>query len=571
MAVTDAARWAYELHRCEQDFLYLASRHLRIKSKHTIGLPTLKLNRVQRFLHERKLDMLKRTGWVRLIIGKARQVGTTTYFRADSFHQTAFMSHRNSFFLNYDEPHTQEVFDEMDLAYFDALPPQLKPRVKYRSKQKLEFEDRNSKILANHARNPSVGASGMTHYLHLTEAARYPNADQIQASLFPTMSEARGKEYSTMVIESTSRYGGDWFREMADQAIAGKSIFEFVFVPWWMHEAYRLPVPKDFRLTSEERYMIAEYKMEVENIVWWRMKQQEYSSNITALLQEYPLDWNSSWQLPRDTSQTFSNKVLEGIDRDLCPGMMYTFDKDGPHRAFDGMVEVWRLPEDGCFYDIGVDQSGGETEKSDYSVMVVVRRDTLEQVAQCRGRFNPASTEFLNTVYWTGMVYNRAQIAVDKTGGWGHALIKDLQGKAYPNIYQQRVADSSDETITTRMGFSYSHGSKKHLVTNAVKLVTREKPVIHSDVLMDEMRNFLTIGIDQWGAGPGKYDDAVNAYMLALMSATEEGRLGKEAADDREETITKPWAQHDIDADLNEPTFEHGQYYGVPEKGVAWH
>lgn len=546
----EAARWAYEKDRCEKDFNYLCSRFLKIKSKHVIGLPTLRLNRVQRFIHEKKMDMLKRTGWVRLIIGKGRQVGTTTYFRADSFHQTAFQSHRNSFFLNYDEPHTQEVFDELDLSFYDGLPKQLQPQIEYRSKQKLEFKDRNSKLLANHARNPNVGASGMTHYLHLTEAARYPNADVIQASLFPTISEARGENYSTVVIESTSRYGGDWFKEMAEQAMAGKSIFEFLFIPWWYLESYRLPLPPDFRATSEERHLMTKYGLEPENIVWWRMKQQEYSQNLPALYQEYPLDWDSSWQLPKDTSRTFKESALAPLERHTKPGKLYHVDKDGIRELLGGHLEVWELPVDGCFYDFGVDPTGGRTEDANPAAGVVIRRDTLEQVAQIHGRFDPASEEFLNLVFWTGTLYNRAQIIPDITGGWGHALLKDLQQRSYPNLYQRPMPDDSKERLGQRVGFAYTKQSKKEIVTNAVKLVEREQPVLRSRLLLAELRSFLTIGLDEWGAGPGANDDLVNAYMLALFGATQERRSGAPEEFEERPRIIRPWAQHDVEADL---------------------
>ena len=40
-------RWAREKSRCEADFEYLASHYLRIKSKETIGFPTLKFNPAQ--------------------------------------------------------------------------------------------------------------------------------------------------------------------------------------------------------------------------------------------------------------------------------------------------------------------------------------------------------------------------------------------------------------------------------------------------------------------------------------------------------------------------------------------
>jgi hypothetical protein len=547
---TEAARWAYEKHRCEEDYLYCASRFLRIKSKHKIGLPTLRLNRVQQFIHDKAEDQLRRTGWIRLVIGKARQVGTSTYWRSRAFHKVAFSDNYNSYVVNHDEPSSMELFG-MDKTFYDALPPQLKPRLKYDQKQKMEFADRKSLSLVGHARNMNVGVSGMTHFLHLTEVARYPNAHEIQSSIFPTVSEARGEQdFSAVVIESTSRYGGEWFKEFAEQAMAGKSTFEFVFVPWFLHEDYSMPVPKDFKANSEERHLMKKYGLTEGNIVWWRMKQLEYSTNLPALFQDFCFDWEGSWVLPKDTSRTFKEDVLQRMEHGIKPGKLYHVDKDGHRELLGGDLEIWQLPEDGVTYDFGLDPSGGQTQDANPAAGIVIRRDTLEQVAQFHGRFDPASERFLDLVYWTGMFYNRAQITPDITGGWGHSVMRDLQQRSYPNIYQRPMPDDAKERMGPRLGFQYTSQTKKEIVTNAVKLLEREYPAIRSRALMSELRSFLTIGLDEWGAGPGCTDDAVNAYMLALYGATQERRPGVAELPTEQLAIEKPWCQHDVDADL---------------------
>lgn len=533
--------------------MYCASRYLRIKSKHTIGLPTLRLNRVQKFIHDKAEEQLRKYGWIRLVIGKARQVGTSTYWRSRAFHKVAFSDNYNSYVVNHDEPSAMELFG-MDKTFYDALPPQLKPRLKYDQKQKMEFADRKSLSLVGHARNMNVGVSGMTHFLHLTEVARYPNAHEIQSSIFPTVSEARGeKDHSVVVIESTSRYGGEWFKEFAEQARAGKSTFEFLFVPWFLHEDYSMPVPKDFKANSEERHLIKKYGLTEGNIVWWRMKQLEYSTNLPALYQDFCFDWEGSWQLPKDTSRTFKEDVLALLEHNVKPGKLYHIDQEGSRELLGGDLEVWQLPEDGVEYDFGVDPSGGRTEDANPAAGIVIRRDTLEQVAQFHGRFDPASDRFINLVYWTGMFYNRAQIVPDITGGWGHALMTDLQNKSYPNIYQRPMTDDARERLGTRVGFAYTEQTKKMIVTNAVRVVEREKPIIRGRALLSELRTFLTIGLDEWGAGPGCNDDLVNAYMLALYGSAKDRRISIPDAPAHPGEITKPWCQHDVDEDLYGP------------------
>lgn len=555
--------WAYRLHRCERDFHYLASTYLRVKSKAQIGFPTLTLNPVQQYLYDRMQDQLKRKGYIRQIWGKARQVGASTLARALSFQQTAFKDNRNALLVAHDEPSSYELFD-MDQTFYDALPPQLKPSLKYRQKSKMQFENRRSKLLVGHALNLNVGASQMNHVVHLTEVARYPHPEDIQASLFPSISDAKGDDYSMVIIESTSRFGGDWFKAFAEAAMRGENEYEFTFVPWYWHPDYALKGNfKALVYTPEERDLIARYKLTVGQIAWRRQKQSEYITNPSMFFAEYAIDWESSWILPEGTSRVFQDRDLAPLEHDIRPGRRHYVDSTGLHDALGAPIEVWQPPIEGLPYDIGIDLAGGRTESADWTVCCVLRRDTLEQVAEFRTHMDPATTEFLDIVYWLGMTYNTACLCPDITGGWGHALLTDLQRRDYPNLWQWRRRDDAKGRITQRVGFYYTHREKAYLIHNAAGLVQREAPKIHSRDLWTEALHFLQIGLDEWGAAPGYHDDCVNAWMLALLAASDERRPGADLAP--VEPMTRradtDVARHDIDADLAPQTFGGGAWF----------
>ena len=236
MEVTqEQLKWALEIARCKSDFDYLCKTYLHIKSKTVIGFPTLKLNRVQRYLWDKMYAQWKREGYIRQCWGKSRQIGSSTLVHAMNFWRTNFFDYHNSFIISYDEPTAYEQFDKIK-TFYDALPDALKSVTKYWAKGKIDFEDRRSRILCGHARNVNVGAGDMNHFLHMTEAARYPNADQVQTSIFPTVSEARGDQPSIVVIESTSFFGGDWYKNFSEDAMAGRNGFEFHFIPYYFHD-----------------------------------------------------------------------------------------------------------------------------------------------------------------------------------------------------------------------------------------------------------------------------------------------------------------------------------------------
>lgn len=552
-----ALRWARERARCEADFPYLAATYLRIKSKDTIGLPTLKFNPVQQLIHAKAEDQLKRTGRIRLVIGKGRQLGSSTYWQARTFHQTAFKSNRNALIVTHDEKTAIELFS-ITKGYYDAMPQELRPKTRYDAKTRMIFEGRNSKILAAHAADANVAAGQMLHIVHLTEAARYGDrADVVQASLFPTISEARGTDHSIVVVESTSVIGGEWFKEFGEAAQQGETDYEFFFIPAYRHHAYTAPVPEDTEWTHEERELLKQYGPDglTHGFLMWRRQQlTKFRSNPLLVAQEYALSWQSSWVTPKGAMRVFDEAMLDAATRGLKPPLMRAVSSStGLEARLGGPIEVWQEPKPDVFYDVGVDVSGGQDEKADWTVACVIRRDTFEQVAQLRLHINPVSQDFLDLIYWLGMAYNTAQVNLDITGGWGNALLTELQMRSYPNIWRWRRRDDARQRVSTRLGFLFTKRDKEALISNGLTLMARGDVTIHSETLFNEMTTFLNTGLDEWGAAPGCYDDAVVAWLLALLSANDAraGAAPPGAREPRQVVTKRPWAVQDIDAEMD--------------------
>lgn len=547
--------WAREMQLCGRDLHYLAANYLHVKSKHQLGFPTFKFYPVQRYLYDAMMDQKRRTGKIRQIWGKARQIGSSTLAIALVAQQTMFKPYRHAMIIAQDEDAARERFDTY-VTYYHSLPAPLRPVTKYDSRFKMEFTDTKSKALAAHARNPHVGAGESIHVLHMTEAARYPHADVIYDALWPAMSDAAGEDdFSAVIIESTSYIGGEWYKNLAEAAMAGESEFEFHFVPAYQHHQYRRPVPRGFTLTPEEKDIVRKHQAPLEFLVWRRLQLREYRSNPALFYQNYPNSWEESWILPEGAMIVFSRDMLAHTQDKLSAGERYDVSTGRFTPLINGHLEVWALPKSGRFYDIGLDIAEGRTEQADWTVLEVLDRQTLEQVAEARLHVDPASQDFVDLVYWTGMLYNRAQICPDITGGWGHALMHDLQRRAYPNLWQWRRRDDLRDKLSTRVGFLYTKRDKSWLVTNAVRTLEHEHPVIHSIQLYDELPNFLNLGEDEWAAKPGYKDDCVNAYMLALLSATDD-RRPTTPPPEPPKPKPDPWLIHDIDGELQQAAIE---------------
>jgi hypothetical protein len=566
--VYDRLYWAKELAKCEASYLYLAQRYLRVKSRIAVGFPTLKLNPIQTMLHEKVTAQWKRDGWVRQIWGKPRQIGASTYVLSLFFQRTAFQNYHNAFIVSYDEDTAAERFDTI-ATFYDALPTPLQPPTRYKSKFKIEFDGRRSRFLAGHSKNVNVGAGEMNHLIHLTEVARYSNPDEVQASLFPTISKAKGKQPSIVIMESTAFFGGDWFKNFAEAAQRGETEYEFTFVPWSLNPEYSDPIPPHFEVSETEKDLMRKYGLSTENIAWRRRMLATYAAagNPFLFYQEYPLDFDEAWQSPKGTFRTFPDEVIVYLQSTLKPGMTGWIDSTGFHESLSGPIEQWQPPVEGAFYDIGIDVAGGH-ETGDWTVLEVIRRDTLEQVAEARGHWNPADSEFLDLVYWTGLYYNRAQLIPDITGGWGYALLNDLQKRDYPNLWQWRRRDDLMERPSKRIGFLYNRREKASLVTNAVRVVQRDKPLVHSEGLYEELQDFLNVGIDEWAARSGGFDDRVNAWMLALLAACDERKGPSPESLMMTPETPPPWAYMDVDEDLFDRTREMGDFLLDPQNAL---
>lgn len=529
----DALMWSREIALCRDSFQYFASKYLRILSRQRIQSTTLKFNRVQTLLWGKMENQKRRDGWIRQIWGKPRKIGATTLVRGLSFWLTAFQKHRKALVVTHDEPSSHEVFAQQDLNFYNSLPGPLRPQVNFQSKSKLNFQKAGSTSVCGHARNLNVGVTQVYDIMHLTEAARYRDAEMVMhSSLFPSLSKAKAYDdgdwrCSISVIESTSRYGGRVFKEFAEASRRGETEYEFTFIPAYLHDDYQLPLPTHFRLTVAERALMEQHTLPATHIAWRRQEMANYKQTPELFRQEYPLTWEESWVLPSGTTRVFSDTDLEIACHALRPGKRMTVDERGLHDMVGGAIEVWASPVEGVYYDIGIDVASGRGSDGDRTAIEVIRRDTLEQVAECVTVMDPASPEFADLIYWVGMVYNVAQLVPDVTGGWGWALLSMLQRRSYPNIWRWRRRDDANERISTRLGFLYTHRYKMELVNNAAQLIMQRHPKIYSSALYEELVGFLEVGVEEWGPAPGLCDDITNAYMLALMGSYDEDAVGQ--------------------------------------------
>jgi len=129
------------------------------------------------------------------------------------------------------------------------------------------------------------------------------------------------------------------------------------------------------------------------DLQWFEKETQGKSPREIA--QEYLCAFNSSGEtfIDGETIQKLEQVVTEPISREF----------------FDRNLWIWKIPEQKALYLIACDVSSGNA--LDYSAFVVLKLDTMEVVAEYKGKLKPDHLgELLVEV---GVRYNGAVIALE--------------------------------------------------------------------------------------------------------------------------------------------------------------
>jgi hypothetical protein len=129
-----------------------------------------------------------------------------------------------------------------------------------------------------------AGRSETIQFLHLSEVSYFPNAEETTLGVTNAVPRLPGTE---IFLESTSTGPSGVFYEMAMDAIAGKSEYILIFVPWFVQEEYYIEPPEDFAMDTEEEEYAEQFNLTPGQIYWRRMKVAEGRS-IAKFRREYP-------------------------------------------------------------------------------------------------------------------------------------------------------------------------------------------------------------------------------------------------------------------------------------------
>jgi len=266
------------------------------------------------------------------------------------------------------------------------------------------------------------------------------------------------------------------------------------FFPWWMERKYRAKSVNEASLTDEERDLMAQQLLDLEQIGFRR----QIRANFRSLArQEYAEDSEGCFLASGD-----SVFELSAIDARLATVT------EPLERRHNGALEIWLPPLTGKQYLVAVDPAGGGSE-GDYSAAQVLEMETGLQCAEFAGHVG--GLELARLVTALAIEYNRAWLVVERNnhGSGVLALIETVCG--YGKVYYQ---GEQAGWLTTTMSRPAALG---RLDAGMVEQPER----FQSRRLLAECRSFVRLPNGGCGTRPGTHDDRVMAMAIGLGARAE--------------------------------------------------
>jgi hypothetical protein len=322
--------------RLRDDLEAYSERCLKIRTK-SGALQPLVFNRAQRHLHERLEAQRQRTGRVRAIVVKGRQLGCSTYVAARFFQRATHTRGQRVFILTHEQEATDNLFDFVN-RFYEHLPLLVKPSTGAASAKELVFDRLDSDYRVATAGSKGAGRSQTIQLFHGSEVALWPHAEEHAAGVLQAVAGVEGTE---VILESTAKGMGNLFHQTWQAAEAGASDYEPIFMPWFWGDEYRRPVPDDFFATDEEIDYAETYGLDADQIFWRRM-------TIAALrdpqlfMQEYPATAAEAFQTTGHDSYIKPAVVLRARKAQIEPSGPLILGVDPSREGKDRFSVAWR-------------------------------------------------------------------------------------------------------------------------------------------------------------------------------------------------------------------------------------
>lgn len=501
--------------RLFEDFEFYAAHVVKIRTKEQKIVP-LVLNRAQKRILEVAARQLTTRGYIRIILLKGRQMGSSTFVEAFLYWWVSQRQAQKALVVAHDAPATATIFD-MTKRIHDKAPDIMRPETRYAGRRELYFSRLDSGYRIATAGGDGIVRGDTVTAAHLSEVAWWPVNSA--AANYSGLMDAIPLIAGTVVFEESTANGFNLFWEHWDAASRGESAFEAVFLPWWWDDGYRVDPGPDFERTPDEDHLVELYGLDDAQLRFRRIKIAEKGADLFK--QEYPCCAEEAF-LTSGRPVFHPEKVAEAIKNRRQPIARKSLRGTGKVRK-DGLpVLEWEDDPIGellCYlphsehetYTIGADVGGGV--RKDFSVAQVLDSSRRQVAVWASDRHDP---DLFGTVLaHLGVYFNKAQVCCERNN---HGILTNRVlhvDWAYPNLYQETVYDKITDTETDVVGFTTSEKSKPLVIDKARAEFRDGELEVYDEDTLHEMQRFIINEKLKMEAEKGHHDDRVIALALA--------------------------------------------------------
>jgi hypothetical protein len=336
-------------------------------------------------------------------------------------------------------------------------------------------------------------------YLILDEAAFIPEMEKHWKAMYPTLSTGG----NCIVISTVNGYG-NWYEKMYHQAEKGRNKFHIINLDHDTHPDYSRP-----EWVADQKAQLGEKGFRQEVL------RDFLGSGDTYIPGDVLIELTESTRLSKPKRKSFKKWLNKEAKQDEDDDMYADKDYKGAavDKEFDsGALWLWKEPQDGHEYIIGVDAAEGVGEDGDNSCLEVFDQSTLEQVAEFYSNCVPAHI-FAQIVNEVGVYYNNAMVVVENMGH-GSAVLSTLEHVLF---YEHLYYDNSARSKNPKAGWKTTMQNREVILENLQQRLINRTVRINSTRLVKEFNTLLyNPQNSKVEAQKGEHDDAIMACCLAL-------------------------------------------------------
>ena len=504
---------------------------LKIKTKRAAIVPFV-LNKAQRHIYK-----IFKTLWdagkpIRIIVLKARQVGSTTAFMAFIYSIISQSESQAAAVIADEKGKANDIF-EMAKLFQERCPVYLRPEIKKSNERKLEFEGIHSQIAIDTAENKDAGRSATLRHVLLSEYAYYrkDNADAIMLGISHSVPSLP----HTMIIKETTANGFNHFKDEWDAACAGKNNYTPIFVPWYWDEGYVMPFDEaTFMIgdpaygdeTKDEPALAKQLESEgidliKERLAWRRWDiRNNCKGDVDKFSQENPSTPEMAF-LASGSCFFDQKKLVKQLNKLTPPLFRANILKDNfkwvVRKCSDGDFWFYEEPSPYGQYVIGGDACSGSG--TDYAPLVAMNKETKSIAVVYRAKCDPDELAYRAMIL--GSFLNNAKVAIE-SDKFGFAANQKLI-TIYGNVYVKRTYDKIQNKITESFGWQTTALTRPMMLAQMQLEIRNDTLQLkHEDLIRECLCFIKNPESGKAEAESGRNDDLVIACAIALQLLTDD-------------------------------------------------